>query len=304
MLRENRLLTSAKKLQLDEIKGGNLRVKASSNSRPFPAPEKFWQVQDQSNWEWSRWCPFAISFLPYLAVHCFIFNAGDLFVSDHAMPYVATIYSLFACSRLFTPWLVFVSIVQGTFIFAVSQIFRKRLIVWVSSIPLLYVVMHNTLDFYHDPFLVLAFVSYTLLSYISFNLEAVDGNLRPEDDTVWKKYSRMLFYTFYLPYVISLVVLYPDFERQIRERTTRQRRWLRVIFFCARILVYWVAVELMLHLFYFEAMLNDPEFAYQMPKNEFLTASMAFGKRLLNHSLFRSDTVSLKHGLFSELSIR
>lgn len=138
--------------------------------------------------------------------------------------------------------------------------------------------MHKTNEIYHDPFLVLILISYNLLSYISFNLELVENNLRNDDNTILKKYFRMLFYTFYAPYLISLVVIYPEFERQINEREKRQRQWCWVIFFCIRIVIYWIAVELMLHLFYFESMLNDPEFAYGLPKDQFLASGMAFGE--------------------------
>jgi hypothetical protein len=125
------------------------------------------------------------------------------------------------------------------------------LVVWVSSLPILYVVMNETNLLSDDPFLVLLFVSYNLLSYISFNLERVKGNTRPEDKTIVELLVRMLFYSFYQPYLISLIVLYTDFERQIRERSTRKRDWPEIAFFTARILFWWIFVEWMLHYFYF-----------------------------------------------------
>uniref|UniRef100_A0A0M3J026 Protein-cysteine N-palmitoyltransferase HHAT (inferred by orthology to a human protein) n=1 Tax=Anisakis simplex TaxID=6269 RepID=A0A0M3J026_ANISI len=237
-----------------------------------------YRYKDESNWEWGRWSPFALSFLPYLAVSCLIFNVGEKFLSESVMPYVMIAYSAFACSQLFTGWLVVVSILQGTFIFAMATFTKRSLVVWVSGLPILYMVMNNSLDFNHDPFLVLIFASYTLLSYISFSLETVKENLRDEDNTVWKRYVRMLFYTFYLPYVISLVVTYPDFEKQMSERATRQRNWLQILWFAIRIAIYWVAVEVMLHIFYFEAMLNDPEFSYTLREDLYLAACMAFGQ--------------------------
>uniref|UniRef100_A0A914RLH3 Uncharacterized protein n=1 Tax=Parascaris equorum TaxID=6256 RepID=A0A914RLH3_PAREQ len=143
------------------------------------------------------------------------------FISRTIMPHILTAYSICVCCKLFSPWLVSISLIQGTFIFIVAYFLRRRLAVWISAIPILYYVMHKTNEIYHDPFLVLILISYNLL---------------------------------------SLVVTYTEFERQIHEREKRERQW------------FW----LMLHLFYFEAMLNDPEFAYGLPKDQFLSSGMAF----------------------------
>lgn len=97
-------------------------------------------------------------------------------------------------------------------------VFRKTWAVWISALPILYITMHWTDSLSNDPFLVYTFLNYSLLHYISFGLELLRGNARKEDNTAVKQYVRMLFYTFYQPYLFSLIVLYPDFERQIRER--------------------------------------------------------------------------------------
>uniref|UniRef100_A0A915A7K5 Protein-cysteine N-palmitoyltransferase Rasp n=1 Tax=Parascaris univalens TaxID=6257 RepID=A0A915A7K5_PARUN len=262
--------TTAYERKIDRLSG----LSIPKNNLPIFGP----RYKDESNWEWGRWCPFALSFLPYLIMHSIIFNVGEKFISRTIMPHILTAYSICVCCKLFSPWLVSISLIQGTFIFIVAYFLRRRLAVWISAIPILYYVMHKTNEIYHDPFLVLILISYNLLSYISFNLELVENNSRNEDNAILKKYFRMLFYTFYAPYLISLVVTYTEFERQIHEREKRERQWFWVIFFSLRITIYWTAVELMLHLFYFEAMLNDPEFAYGLPKDQFLSSGMAFGQ--------------------------
>lgn len=156
------------------------------------------------------------------------------------------------------------------------------LVVWVSALPILYVVMNETTLLSDDPFLVLLFVSYNLLSYISFNLERVKGNTRVEDKTVLDLIIRMLFYSFYQPYLISLIVVYGDFERQIRERTGRKRDWPDIITFAVRILFWWLFVEMMLHFFYFGSMLHDIQFSAKLPKNEFVTLGMALCESLFD----------------------
>lgn len=137
--------------------------------------------------------------------------------------------------------------------------------------------MHRTLYLSPDPFLVLIFVSYTLLSYISYNLEAQAGKARIEDNTAFKRYIRMLFYTYYPPYMVSLVVIYPEFERQMHERRTRPRDWQRTVFLAIRVGFWWIFTHFVLYFMYFEGMLYDLEFARSLPKNEFVTLGMALG---------------------------
>lgn len=137
--------------------------------------------------------------------------------------------------------------------------------------------MHHTLNLSPDPFLVLLFVSYTLLSYISFNLDTLAGEGRYEDNTICKKYFRMLYYALYLPYMISLVVPYSDFEKQMKERHIISRNWKKTFFLAARIAFWWLIIEIMLHYLYFESMLYDLEFAKRLPKDEFVSLGMALG---------------------------
>lgn len=141
----------------------------------------------------------------------------------------------------------------------------------------MYYVLHYTTSLASDPFLVLIFVSYTILSYISYNLEAIDGKIREEDNNSWKRYIRMMFYTFYLPYMISLVMTYPEFERRIRERNSKPRQWNKIILFIIRIIFWWLFIEFILHFFYFEAILYDINYAANLPKNEFVSLGMAIG---------------------------
>ena len=142
--------------------------------------------------------------------------------------------------------------------------------------------MNFTTSLSDDPFLVLLFVSYTLLSYISFCLEW-SRKAVPELETssALQILTRMLFYAFYQPYQISVIVLYPEFEKQLKERKTQPRDWKQTLIFIARIAFWWILAESMLYFFYFEAMLMDYQFAFKLPKNEFVTLGMALGKTLL-----------------------
>lgn len=80
----------------------------------------------------------------------------------------------------------------------------------------------------------------------------LDGKGRKEDVSAFDKALRMLFYTFYIPYLFTLIVLYPEFERQVKERTTKQRDWQDAAWFAARIAFWWITLEISLHFLYFE----------------------------------------------------
>lgn len=128
-----------------------------------------------------------------------------------------------------------------------------------------------------DIFHVLLFASYTLLSYISFCLDWCAKKIRLEDKTLLQIMKRMFFYTFYQPYLFSLIVTYGDFEKQINQRKIINKDYVAIIKRAIRVLIWWLILELMLYFFYFETMLHDIEFSAKLPKNEFAPLGMALG---------------------------
>ncbi len=153
--------------------------------------------------------------------------------------------------------------------------------IWIGVLPILWFTLHHTTSIHDDPFVVLIFMSYTLLSYISYNLEYLRGKHRPEDDTLLKCYFRMMYYAFYMPYLVSLIVLYPDFERQIEERSKRERNWKHIITFAVRIIFWWLFIEFMLHFMYFEAIFKDVPYAYKLSEDRFVSLGMAVGMMIV-----------------------
>lgn len=143
--------------------------------------------------------------------------------------------------------------------------------------PILYLTLYYSNYLATNPLSIVIFVCYTLLSYISYNLEVQNGTTRPEDNTLLKRYIRMLFYTFYPPYMTTLVVIYPEFERQMRQRHTKIRNWRKIILFAIRIAFWWLFIYFMLHFMYFECILYDTDYARNLPKNEFVSLGMALG---------------------------
>ncbi|VDK44822.1 unnamed protein product, partial [Cylicostephanus goldi] len=170
------------------------------SSLPFIGP-----VMKVSRWEWVNWSPFAWQYLPVFLGHTIVFNLGSKFLPETVFTIFYTLCSIAACVYYFTPFLVTVSLIQGTVMFLACQYFRKTT-VWISSLPLLYYMMHETTKFSANPFFIYTFVSYSMLSYVSYNIDTINGAGRKEDDTMPKQYLRMMFYTFYQPYLYSLIV--------------------------------------------------------------------------------------------------
>ncbi|KAH7729689.1 HHAT-1 protein [Aphelenchoides avenae] len=246
---------------------------ASITRLPFIGP----RFKDETNWEWFYWPKFAMSYIPYLVGHCALFNFSERYLPPVASVVLTITYSLISSAILFTPKLLAYSVLQGIFLFVCTYWLRHQMTVWIASVPILYVVMNHTFVVDSNAFLVLLFVSYTLLSYISFCLELVKGRTRPQDDTAPKMFLRMFFYAFYQPYLVSIIVIYPEFEKQMVERGTRARNWRSIGMFAARVAFWWLVAEAALHFLYFEAILADAKFAAQLPKNEFVTLGMALG---------------------------
>uniref|UniRef100_A0A1I7WE48 Acyl_transf_3 domain-containing protein n=1 Tax=Heterorhabditis bacteriophora TaxID=37862 RepID=A0A1I7WE48_HETBA len=244
------------------------------SSLPFIGPI----MKDFTNWEWHRWSSFAQNYMPVFLVHTVLFNSGSLVLPELLFTLLYMAFSISACAIYFTPTLVALSLLQGTLVFIASRIVRKKLTVWLSSIPVLYLSMHHTKFLAEDPFLIFTFVSYSMLSYISYCIETLKSPIRKEDDTLIKSYLRMMFYTFYQPYLFSLIVLYPDFERQMEERKTKQREHRQVLWSAMRIVFWWILVETMLHFFYFEAILKDRNYTFSLPKDQFVALGMALGR--------------------------
>ncbi|KAK6044804.1 hypothetical protein COOONC_17691, partial [Cooperia oncophora] len=217
-------------------------------------------IKDLSSWEWIHYSPFAWRYLPVFLAHTVIFNLGSKMIPDLPFTIVYTLLSMASCVYYFTPRLVALSLIQGTLMFSVSRFFKRKFVIWLSSLPLLYAVMHHSPHISDNPFLIYTFVSYSMLSYVSYCMDTIDKPVRKEDDTLVKQYLRMMFYTFYQPYLFSLIVLYADFERQISERRQKTRDWKADLLFALRIAFWWGVMELSLHFVYHETILRNIEY--------------------------------------------
>uniref|UniRef100_A0A914HT95 Uncharacterized protein n=1 Tax=Globodera rostochiensis TaxID=31243 RepID=A0A914HT95_GLORO len=241
------------------------------------------RFKDESNWEWFRWSPFALRYLPFLLFHSVLFNLLPMFFNEPVWPVLYIFASMAMSAHIFTLRLLFCSVSQGFFIFACTLIFRHTMAVWLSALPLIYVVMNRTDWVAEDPFLVLLFVSYTLLSFVSFCLElsvqlTSESHRSPtQPQNIPRLIIRMLLYVFYQPYLFTLIVLYPDFEKQLSNRHSNRMPFGALLFKAVRVAFWWLICELSLYFLYFGIIALDTEFMAKLPKNEFVSIGMAMG---------------------------
>lgn len=80
--------------------------------------------------------------------------------------------------------------------------------------------------------------------------------------------------------MISLIVCYDDFERQLNERLTRKRDWSQIFKFIVRLVFWFLFVECTLHFLYFGAILHDWRFLGKVAKNELIAVVLAQCKGL------------------------
>lgn len=132
-----------------------------------------------------------------MILNSLVFNFAENFLPTKQWVLIYIAVSMWSTAMIYTFKLLVYSLLQGIFIFVCTNVYKSAWVVWISALPILYVVMNETTFLSDDPFLVLLFVSYNLLSYISFNLEMVKGKTRPEDQNILDLFIRMLFYSFY-----------------------------------------------------------------------------------------------------------
>nr|CDJ83650.1 Membrane bound O-acyl transferase domain containing protein [Haemonchus contortus] len=234
-------------------------------------------MKDVSSWEWNNYSPFAWQYLPVFIAHTVVFNLGSKFLPDLPFTIGYTLLSAATCVYYFTPTLVALSLFEGTLMFAASQYFKKKVFIWLASLPLLHIIMHHSLMLADNPFLIYTFVSYSMLSYVSYCMDTIEKPVRKEDNTVAKRYLRMLFYTFYQPYLFSLIVLYSDFERQIAERKQKPRDLLGSLWFALRIAFWWGVLELAVHFMYHETILRNIEYSEALSKDTYFALGLTLG---------------------------
>lgn len=139
-----------------------------------------------TNWEWSRWSPFALTFLYLYGAHAVVFNVFSHFLSEKVSFSLKNRNELSAiCPRLhvirhfwlrlllypFPGGIIYRSrdtdlrlcpVLQVSFILCKNMAkTRNKWAVWASSLPLLYVMMNHNEKLADDPFLIYTFLAYS-----------------------------------------------------------------------------------------------------------------------------------------------
>lgn len=229
---------------------------------------------DATNYEYRMWVPYMVKLFPWLIGHSLIFNISDKLLGHTALwSPLMLIYWLTSCVYV-THWcLVALVISFGLIIHFVASCTYDRRMIWLTGLILLYSLMSGRLWSYGDVlreflaasaenYLVgIIFVSYKLLQFLSFNFEFLN---RPEmqKQRWYQRLFEMFWYSFYLPYLISLVVIYKNFPSDLAQRRSAPLDVKGVSLFAARILFWAAFIEVIKHFFYFDAIMNDPQKLY------------------------------------------
>ena len=99
------------------------KIDAIPNPTNFPLIGP--RFKDESNWEWFRWSPFALQYLPLLVLHSLVFNVFEKFMPDSVWVPLNILISMAISAHLFTAKLLICSIVQGLFIFGCTLCHRS-----------------------------------------------------------------------------------------------------------------------------------------------------------------------------------
>lgn len=238
-----------------------------------------WKKKDTTNFEWRKWTPYAKQALPWFFGHFFVFNGAEKILANTKWwRIVVLVYWAICYIFLYKLILVVATVICGLTIFAIRRYTKRPLVVWAISAVLLHLSL-NHINLIHTPqnyYIAVAFLSYKMLQYISFNLEEC-ACARPENNAFWQGVFNMFWFAFYLPYHSSLIVPYRYFPDQIDQRRLKPRGWKNACFFGVRILFWYFFIEFFLHFMYFDAIMSDHDFLKQLPKDALVSVAYAAG---------------------------
>lgn len=234
--------------------------------------------KDITNYEWRMYIPYAAKILPWLAGHSVLFNVSEKFLSQTVWSVCMLIYWLSACLYMYEWILLIATLICAITVYTVMRLTKNKIAIWTVSLVMLYVTLNNPsyiprpINYYST----IAFLCYKLLQYISFSIEECDSP-RAENGTFLKGFYNMFWYAFYLPYLNGLIVLYRNFPNQIEQRPNRNRDFKKTLWFGFRILFWYLFIEFILHILYFNAIMSDPDYLYLLSKDTLVTIGYAAG---------------------------
>lgn len=234
--------------------------------------------KDVTESEWRWWTPYARQIVPWLIGHSLIFNVSEKIFNQKTWSGLMLIFWVTACVYIYNAALVLTTIVFGTTVYTTMRYTKDKRLIWLVSMVLLYLCLRDDMEYLPEAiniYITIGFLSYKMLQYISFCLEECEKG-RPENAQYFDGLYNMFWYSFYLPYLNNLIVIYRKFPNQIDQRRMA-RDWRHIIFFALRISFWFVFVEFSLHFLYFNAIITDVKYMYSTTEDEMLIMGYAAG---------------------------
>lgn len=242
-----------------------------------------WRLKDYTNYEWRMVVPWFQSSVFFMFGHSLLFNLTENFLGRFWKPFML-FYWFAAVSYITSVKFVLGLILQGFIMYGATKINPRWYTIWGTGALILYHVIHNVMWYIDLGFtggshlVTLLFLTYKQLQYISYCwdvfLETPANKRRP----FWEGFYELLWYAFYLPYTISIVRIYRRFPAELETRNKRVRNWPLILFFGLRILFWYFVNEFLIHIFYFDAIIRDPDMMYQIPLDTLVSIGYTAGQ--------------------------
>ncbi|KFD57948.1 hypothetical protein M514_01181 [Trichuris suis] len=255
---------------------------ANSKAGAFTTSQLWWlgkRRKDINNYEWYYWSVWVKQAAIFYCIHFVLFNCCRNFLRKHVWQAVMMFYWFVACLQLFSPSVVAVTFMLSTVMLLAARHLRSKLILWFIVLALLFAVVEGYVEIPDsDLFKTVSFIGYKAIHSISYCIYVIDTSAKHGSRPFMNDFVDMLWYLYYFPYQLSLIVIYPKFRTQMESIHTRKRNWLAAVWFGVRIAFWYSFIELMLHYMYFEAAIADRDLLEKIPLDTLSSLGLMIGQ--------------------------
>ncbi|XP_003373208.1 putative protein-cysteine N-palmitoyltransferase HHAT [Trichinella spiralis] len=194
------------------------------------------KLKDTNNYEWQHWIVWVREALPWYFLHSLLFNCTEKLLGTTLWKRFMIVYWIFASWYLFATHIVLTVFIAATVMYGAAYWLRSKLAVWTITLAILYVAVEGIVDFAadQDAFKSISFIGYKMLQCLSFCLDLIDN--QPVCEHFFDGFFKLAWYILYLPYQLSLIVIYKRFQPDMERRNSRQMNLSRTLLFGIRIL--------------------------------------------------------------------
>uniref|UniRef100_A0A5S6QAW6 MBOAT family protein n=1 Tax=Trichuris muris TaxID=70415 RepID=A0A5S6QAW6_TRIMR len=263
-----------------ELSSSNLL--ANSRAAPFSTTHLWWigeRRKDISNYEWYYWSIWVKEAAVFYCLHFVLFNCFRNVLKTCLWKTMMIFYWFVACFCLFSPSIVALTLVLSIIMLLAARYLRSKLILWFIVLALLFAFVEGYIEISESElFRTVSFIGYKMIHSISYCIYVVDTSAKHGARSFMDDFVDMLWYLYYFPYQLSLIVIYPKFRTHMDTIRTRERNWLEAIWFGVRIMFWYSFIELLLHFMYFDAAIADRDLLKKVPLDTLSSLGLMIGQ--------------------------